>query len=161
MRHPSPGNAVCGERTPAAKEMSVSHGVGLSPQAFGAIRSEDVIWSAFPAFPPSVRLAILVGDITKAGPYVIRVKAPAGATLMPHKHQEDRIYTVVSGIFYIGRGETFDPEALEAYAPGSVIVLPRDTPHFHWAKSGEYISQVSGTGPLGLEYIHRTDDPRE
>jgi len=135
--------------------------VGLTQQTFRAIRSEDVIWMAFPAFPPSVRLAILVGEITEAAQYVIRVKAAAGAKLMPHKHPEDRIYTVISGIFYIGRGKTFDAEALEAYAPGSVIVLPGNTPHFHWAKSGEYISQVSGTGPLGLEYIDWTDDPRE
>jgi len=27
---------------------------------------------------------------------------------MPHRHPEDRIYTVMSGVFYIGRGERFD-----------------------------------------------------
>ena len=43
--------------------------VGMPRQAFAAIRSEDVAWNPFPALPPSVRLAILVGDITKAGPY--------------------------------------------------------------------------------------------
>jgi quercetin dioxygenase-like cupin family protein len=134
---------------------------GLTPEQFGAIRSEDVAWAAFPAFPPSVRLAVLVGDIGKAGPYVIRVKAPDGVKLMPHRHPEDRIYTVISGIFYIGRGERFDADKLEAFAPGSVIVLPGNTAHFHWAKSGEYISQVSGMGPLGLEYVDRKDDPRQ
>jgi hypothetical protein len=134
--------------------------VGLAPRAFGAIRSEDVVWRPFPAFPPSVKLAILVGDITTAGPYVIRVKVPADVRLMPHRHPEDRIYTVISGIFYVARGEIFASDSLEAYAPGSVVVLPGNTPHFHWAKSGEYISQVSGTGPLGLEYVHEQDDPR-
>jgi hypothetical protein len=24
--------------------------------------------------------------------------------------------------------------------------------HFHWAKSGEYVTQVSAFGPLGLDY---------
>jgi hypothetical protein len=141
--------------------MPEQRAVGLTPQAFGAIRPEDVAWNPFPAFPPSVRLAILVGDITKAGPYVIRVKVPGGVKLMPHRHPEDRIYTVISGIFYIARGEVFASDALEAYAPGSVIVLPGNTPHFHWAKSGEYASQVSGTGPLGLEYVDPKDDPRK
>jgi uncharacterized RmlC-like cupin family protein len=135
--------------------------LGLAPHEFGAIRSEDVAWAPFPAFPPSVRLAVLVGDIAQAGPYVIRVKAPAGVKLMPHMHPEDRIYTVISGVFYIGRGERFDAEKLEAYAPGSVVVLPGNTPHFHWAKSGEYVSQVSGTGPLGIGYVDRKDDPRQ
>jgi hypothetical protein len=44
---------------------------------------------------------------------------------------------VISGVFYIGLGDRFDADKLQAYPPGSVIVLPRDTPHFHWAKSGE------------------------
>jgi len=47
------------------------------------------------------------------------------------------------------------------YPPGSVIVLPGNTPHFHWAKSGEYVTQVSATGPLGLEYLNPSDDPRQ
>jgi hypothetical protein len=49
---------------------------------------------------------------------------------------------------------------LEAYPPGAVIVLPGSTPHFHWAKSGEYITQVTAIGPLGLEYLDPKDDPR-
>jgi hypothetical protein len=27
---------------------------------------------------------------------------------MPHKHPENRIYTVMSGVFYIGLGEEFE-----------------------------------------------------
>ena len=34
------------------------------------------------------------------------------------------------------------------------------TAHFHWAKSGEYITQVTAIGPLGLEYLDPKDDPR-
>jgi quercetin dioxygenase-like cupin family protein len=96
----------------------------------------------------------------KPGPYVVRVKVPLGVKLMPHKHPEDRIYTVMSGVFYIGLGEQFDGDKVKAYPPGSVIVLPGDTPHFHWAKSGEYVTQVTAIGPLGLEYIDAKDDPR-
>jgi hypothetical protein len=135
--------------------------VGLSPHTFGTILSEDVGWVSFPAFPASVRLAVLVGDISEPGPYVVRVKVPSGVKLMPHVHPEDRIYTVISGVFYIGLGKTFDPAKLEAYPPGSVIVLPGRTQHFHWAMSGEYITQVSGSGPLGLDYVDPKDDPRK
>src|SRR5262245_27509879 len=110
---------------------------------FRSILPDDIDWRPFPAFPPPVRLAVIVGQPLEAGPYVIRVKAPGGAKLMPHKHPEDRIYTVISGVFYIGLGEAFDDEKLEAFPPGSVIVLPGDTPHFHWAKSGEYVTQVT------------------
>jgi quercetin dioxygenase-like cupin family protein len=79
---------------------------------------------------------------------------------MPHRHQEDRVYTVMSGVFYIGRGDTFDEGKLQAYPPGSVIILPGDTAHFHWAKSGEYITQVTALGPISLEYVDPEDDPR-
>src|SRR2546430_762961 len=52
-------------------------------------------------------------------------------------------------------------DKVEAYPPGSVIVLPGNTSHFHWAKSGEYVTQVTAIGPLGLEYLNAADDPRE
>jgi quercetin dioxygenase-like cupin family protein len=128
---------------------------------FKSILPEDINWQPFPAFPPSVRLAVIVGNPSEPGPYLIRVKAPGGTKLMPHKHSEDRIYTVMSGVFYIGLGEKFDGDKVKAYPPGSVIVLPSDTAHFHWAKSGEYITQITAIGPLGLEYINSQDDPRK
>ena len=127
---------------------------------FRSVLPEDIDWKPFAAFPPSARLAVVVGDPTKPGPYVIRVKVPSGLKLMPHKHPEDRVYTIISGVFYIGLGEQFDANKLQAYPPGSVIVLPGNTPHFHWARSGEYVSQVQGIGPLGLEYLDSRDDPR-
>ena len=132
----------------------------LGQEVFKTILSEDVDWKPFPAFPPSVRLAVVVGQPSEPGPYTIRVKVPHGEKLMPHKHPEDRVYTVISGVFYIGLGDEFDASKLEAYPPGAVIILPGNTPHFHWAKSGEYVTQVTAMGPLGLEYLSAKDDPR-
>ena len=128
--------------------------------AFKAILPEAVDWQPFAAFPPSVRLAVIVGQPSEPGPYTIRVKVPGGVKLMPHRHPEDRIYTVISGVFYIGLGDEFDADKLEAYPPGALIVLPGDTSHFHWAKSGDYVTQVTAIGPLGLEYVNPKDDPR-
>jgi quercetin dioxygenase-like cupin family protein len=128
--------------------------------AFRSILPDDIDWKPFPAFPPSARLAVVVGQPADPAPYVIRVKVPSGVKLMPHRHPEDRVYTVISGVFYIGRGEQFDGANLEAYSPGSVVVLPGGTPHFHWAQSGEYVTQVTAIGPLGLEYVDPADDPR-
>jgi len=124
------------------------------------ILPEEIDWKPFPAFPPSVRLAVVVGQPLQDGPYTIRVKVPHGAKMKPHRHPEDRIYTVISGVFYIGLGDHFDADKLVAYPPGAVIVLPGNTVHFHWAKSGDYITQVTAIGPLGLEYINSKDDPR-
>jgi quercetin dioxygenase-like cupin family protein len=122
---------------------------------------EDIDWEPFPSFPASARLAVVVGDLSKPAPYVVRVKLPSGVRLMPHRHHEDRVYTVISGVFYIGVGEQFEEEKLEAYPPGAVIVLPGGTPHFHWAKSGEYVTQVTAIGPISLDYVNPEDDPRD
>jgi len=129
-------------------------------EVFKAILSEDVEWKPFPAFPPSVRLAVVVGQPSETVPYTIRVKVPRGGKLMPHKHPEDRVYTVISGVFYIGLGDEFNESKLEAYPPGAVVILPGNTSHFHWAKSSEYVTQVTAIGPLGLEYLSAKDDPR-
>jgi quercetin dioxygenase-like cupin family protein len=128
---------------------------------FRAVLPEDIDWKPFPAFPPSVRLAVIVGQPSEPAPYVIRVKTSRDGKLMPHRHPEDRIYTVISGVFYIGLGDRFDGNKVVAYPPGSVIVLPGNTSHFHWAKSGEYVTQITAIGPLGLEYLDLADDPRE
>ena len=124
------------------------------------IRGEDVEWKSFAAFPPGAQLAILAGDPAEAGLYLIRVRLPATVRMMPHRHPEDRIYTVISGVFYIGVGDVFDESKLTAHAPGSVLLLPAGTAHFHWARSGEYVTQVSAIGPLGLEYVDPANDPR-
>ena len=129
-------------------------------EGFRVIHSEDIVWKPFPAFPTAARIAVLVGEPSKPGAYLIRVKLPAGTKMLPHRHPEDRIYTVISGVFYIGLGDQFDESKLTANAPGSVIVLPGGQPHFHWAKSGEYVTQVSAIGPLGLAYIDPVNDPR-
>jgi quercetin dioxygenase-like cupin family protein len=138
--------------------MSRDHQPGQA--VFRSILPEDIDWQPFPAFPPAVRLAVIVGHPSERGPHMIRVKAPGGTKLMPHKHPEDRIYTVMSGVFYIGLGDLFDGDKVKAYPPGSVIVLPGNTPHFHSAKSGQYVTQVTAIGPLGLEYLDPADDPR-
>ena len=127
---------------------------------FRPILPQDIDFQPFPSFPPPAQLAVVVGRPSEPGPYTIRVKAPAGVKLMPHRHHEDRVYTVISGVFYIGLGEDFDPDKLQAYPPGAVVVLPGGTAHFHWAKSGEYVTQVTATGPITLEYVHEQDDPR-
>jgi hypothetical protein len=56
--------------------------------------------------------------------------------------------------------EDIDWEPFPAFPPGAVIVLPAGTPHFHWAKSSEYVTQVTAIGPISLEYLDPEDDQR-
>jgi hypothetical protein len=139
---------------------TITTGAGTRP-AFKATLPDDIDWKPFAAFPPAVRFAVVVGQPSEPGPYTVRVKVPNGVKLMPHRHPEDRVYTMISGIFYIGLGDQFDAVKLQSYPPGAVIVLPGNTSHFHWARSGEYVTQVSAIGPLGIEYVNAANDPRQ
>jgi quercetin dioxygenase-like cupin family protein len=145
-------------RAPAKDAQSTPDRPGEA--TFKVVRAEDLDWKAFPAFPPAVRLAVVAGQPAEPGVYVIRVKVPHGVRLMPHKHPEERVYTVIAGIFEIGLGDEFEAGKLEAYPPGTVIVLPGNTAHYHWARSSDYVVQVTAIGPLGIEYVRSKDDPR-
>ena len=39
-------------------------------------------------------------------------------------------------------------------------MLPGNTVHFHWAKTGEYVTQVTAIGPLGLRTPNPSHNPR-
>src|SRR2546430_12052449 len=83
------GAQVLGPVVPTASGVAAGDTSGNGAQSlpvgqFGALLSENVKWQSFPAFPPEARLAVLVGEPAKAGPYVVRVKLPAGVKLMPH-----------------------------------------------------------------------------
>jgi len=85
---------------------------------------ENIEWKPFAAFPPSVRLAVMAGQPSEPGPYMIRVKVPGCVKLMPHRHSENRIYTVISGVFYVGAGEEFDADKLERIRPARWLSCP-------------------------------------
>ena len=53
--------------------------------------------------------AVLFGDPTKPGPYVARIKWLPGNMSRPHFHPNDRFFVVISGTWWMGTGEEFDP----------------------------------------------------
>src|SRR5438094_453124 len=55
--------------------------------------------------------AVLFGDPSKPGPYVVRVKWLPGNMSRPHFHPNDRFFAVLSGTWWMGTGEKFDPES--------------------------------------------------
>lgn len=102
-----------------------------------------------------VETAILYGDPTKAGLYVVRLKLPAGSKVMPHVHPgESRTMTVLSGTLYFGFGTEFDENKLKPYPPGTFFTELPTTPHFVAAKDGEVVFQATGIGPSGMVDAH-------
>jgi len=97
--------------------------------------------------------AVLYGDPTKDGLYVIQVKFPKGLKLTPHSHPDERIVTVLSGTAHFGLGEQFDEKKLKALPPESMWTEPAKQPHFAWAMDGEVVLQIVGHGPTSATAV--------
>jgi quercetin dioxygenase-like cupin family protein len=118
-----------------------------------------VAWVPNPAVP-GVQIAVVAGRPQEPGPYALRVRFPAGARVMPHTHPEDRIYTILRGAWFIGLGETFDSTRLERHAAGAVYVVRAGVAHFHLARDGETVFQITATGPTATTFVNPGDNPR-
>jgi hypothetical protein len=115
----------------------------------------DLKWIDSPRVP-GIGNAIIFGDPTKPGPYIVRARYPAGYKLLPHAHSEDRSVTVISGTIYEGHGDTFDESKLRRMPPGSFYTELAGVNHSLWAKGGEVVVEVYGTGPTSLKFAQAT-----
>ncbi|MFO0811181.1 MAG: cupin domain-containing protein [Gemmataceae bacterium] len=132
------------------------------PAMPGAIirRPDALDWKdAPPSLPPGAKVAILEGDPTKAGPFVMRFKFPDGYRVMPHTHPKPERVTVLAGALHIGMGATFDAAKCQEMRVGTYGTWPAGMQHFGWFK-GETILQLHGEGPWAVEYVNPADDPR-
>ena len=91
--------------------------------------------------------AVLFGDPSKAGPYVVRLKWLAGNMSRPHFHPNDRFFVVISGTWWVGTGDKFDPENTVPVPAGSYVVHYANKIHYDGAKGEECVIQVWGMGP--------------
>jgi hypothetical protein len=152
-------------RTPlAAIAASLAVTAALSAQpvitaAHVLLRDSDVKWGdAPPVLEKGASFAVISGDPSKSGPYVVRLKMPAGYKIAPHWHPTDENITVVSGTFALGMGEKFDPTALKGFGAGSYGLMPAEMRHFAMARTAAIV-QVHGIGPFAINYVNPADDP--
>jgi hypothetical protein len=125
------------------------------------VRPDSIQWGPGPpALPGGVKAAVLTGDPTKSGPYVLRAQMPDGYKVPPHWHPTDENVTVLKGTLMVGKGETFNPTTSIALPAGSFMRMPAKMHHFASAK-GETIIQVHGIGPFEINYVNAADDPRK
>jgi quercetin dioxygenase-like cupin family protein len=92
--------------------------------------------------------ALLFGDPSQPGPYVMRLKWLPGNMSRPHVHGTDRFFVVISGTWWVGTGTTFDPDSTVPVPAGSYVIHHANQPHYDGAKEEETVIQVWGIGPL-------------
>jgi hypothetical protein len=124
------------------------------PPGYVEVKASDVKWNALPTVP-GAQIAVLAGDPTKPGPFVIRVKFPPGTRVPPHTHPDERTYTVLAGEWRLGFGEQFDSTAIRSFPAGGLYRLPAKVAHFQESGPMETIIQINSTGPTRTDLIRK------
>jgi quercetin dioxygenase-like cupin family protein len=127
--------------------------VNAGPDGKDFVRTtpDTVHWVDYPGDGAQfgIKEAFLLGDPTKPGLYVIRIKFPAGVMSSPHSHPEMRIGTVIQGTWWTGIGEKFDPASATPIPAGGMMIHPAGKVHYDGARNEEAIVQMMGIGPTG------------
>jgi quercetin dioxygenase-like cupin family protein len=125
------------------------------------VQPDTLKWGPPPPFLPTGPQSVVIsGDPTKEGPYVIRLKFPAGFKIAPHMHPNDENVTVISGMFHFGVGDKFDESKTQAVKPGGFVQAVKGVKHYAWV-SQDTVIQLHGVGPGGVTYVNPADDPRK
>jgi quercetin dioxygenase-like cupin family protein len=124
------------------------------------VPGDAIKWGAAPpSLPPGAEAAALLGSPAKEGPFVLRIKFPAGFIVPPHMHSKDEFVVLLSGKLTINAGEKVDQAALKGLPPGTFMHLPSGMAHYLWSET-ESVVQINGMGPFDVKYIDPNDDPR-
>jgi quercetin dioxygenase-like cupin family protein len=117
-------------------------------------------WKEGPAaLPLGAKMALLEGDLTKDGPFVMRLEFPDGYHIPPHTHPKTERVTVISGTVYLATGEALDRNNAKKLPAGSFGYWPAGMKHTAWFE-GETVIQLHGIGPWQINYVNPADDPR-
>ncbi|MEP7310257.1 MAG: cupin domain-containing protein [Acidobacteriota bacterium] len=111
-----------------------------------------------PILPPGAQIAVLAGDPTRAVPYTVRLKFPAGYAIPAHSHPTDEHVAVVSGELFMGMGTKLDRTAGRALGAGGFALMPAHANHFAYTY-GETTIVLYGQGPVEFKYVNPADDP--
>jgi hypothetical protein len=99
---------LCGIIIAAVLAAGSAHAVELDPKAVVYTLPDNIKWVVNERAGNAQ--AVIAGDPTKPGLYVVLTKWLAGNHFSrPHFHPNDRFITVIKGTWWVGSGPNFDP----------------------------------------------------
>jgi len=116
----------------------------LNPAMVTYQHPDQIKWTGNPSGPQQ---AVLLGDPSKPGLYIVLVKWNPHSMSHPHFHPNDRYITVLSGTWWVGSGTRFDSDATVPMPAGSYVVDLAKQPHYDGAKDETAIIEIVGEGP--------------
>jgi len=118
----------------------------LNPAAVAFKLPAQIAWHDSPT-NPGVKQAVLAGDPSKPGLYVVLTKWLPGHMSRPHFHPNDRFITVISGTWWVGSGTKFNPDETVPMPAGTFVTHFGKQVHYDGAKDVETVLQIVGEGP--------------
>ena len=91
--------------------------------------------------------AVIYGDPNKPGLYVVLYKWLPHHMSKPHFHANDRVIHVISGTWWVGTGDDWDPDKSTPIPAGSVVTHFGKQVHWDGAKDEEAFLEIVGMGP--------------
>jgi quercetin dioxygenase-like cupin family protein len=123
------------------------------------VRDADIVWKDTPGVP-GVKSAVIQGDPSAPGLYIVRVRFAPGVMSPPHFHPETRYIAVLKGTWWVGAGPKWDRQATTPVPAGSFVVHHPNKIHYDGAKDEEVTLQISGIGPSGTKLVDESGKPK-
>lgn len=76
------------------------------------------------SFPPGAKSAVLLGDATKPGLFILQVKLPPNYVVPAHTHPGIETVVMLKGSMRIGEGKTVEKKG-KMLSPGSAFIVPK------------------------------------
>jgi hypothetical protein len=116
----------------------------LNPAAIQINLPDQIHWVDSPS---GISQAVLRGDPTKPGPYIVLATWHAHHMSRPHFHPNDRFITVISGTWWVGTGTKYEPDKTVPLPAGSFVTHFGKQVHYDGAKDGDVTLEIAGEGP--------------
>ena len=117
----------------------------LNPAAITITVPKDIQW--VDSANGQTSTAVLLGDPSKPGYYIIVMKWRPGSGSRPHTHPNARYVNVLSGTWWVGTGKDYNKDSMKPVPAGSFVVHTANEIHYDGAKDEEVIVQIQGMGP--------------
>jgi hypothetical protein len=116
----------------------------LDPKVLAYQLPDQIQWKDDPI---GAKMAVLHGDPSKPGLYIVLFKWTPHHMSHPHWHPNERFITVISGTWWVGTGPKFDPEKTVPMPAGSFVTHFGKEIHYDGAKDSEAVLEIVGDGP--------------
>ena len=116
----------------------------IDPKALIYTLPDKIQWSGQ---ADGAQNAVLVGDPSKPGLYIVLTKWTAHHNSHPHFHPNDRYVMVLSGTWWVGTGSKYDPDGMKPLPTGTFVRHVGKEIHYDGAKDGDTVLEIVGMGP--------------